>query len=432
MIYLMFDIKSLETDGFFEYNDERYKQIIEKFNEINPTEVASVVNRLASLSGFTFYTGTFYRPVKVDPLPRVVTSSELQDMEAELGKRMEAINRLLYDVYHDKPSKLSEELIVSSPYFRPEMFGFDPPRGLYVYIMGEDIVKVKGEPMILEDNVRVPSGMSYAKKSQELMESILRLGMNSRNGMSRLLQTLHGASDSRDPVVAILTEGTYNSAYFEHKFYSDRLGLLLVEPSDLRYERGEVLASTIEGDVKVDVIYRRIEDLDVLTPGLMKAYLKGDVNIVNAPGTGIADDKMTFCFMPSIMEEYGIKGRLRQPFSFPIDEVREDMLEKLVFKRREGYGGTGTFIMSELDQNKKAVVLKEVRKRPNEFIAQELIDFDTVLSVIDDKLYETYADLRFFQFTEGISDLILSRVAPIGSRVTNNSSGGLVKPVWVK
>lgn len=168
----MLDIKLSGIDGFFEYNDERYKQIIEKFNEIDPTEVSSLVNRLAALSGFTFYTGSFYRPVKIDPIPRILTRAEFQEMGLELRKRMIAINRLLYDVYHDKPSRLSEELVVKSPYFRPEMFGFDPPHGIYVYIMGEDIVKVNGNPIILEDNVRVPSGMSYAKKSQEIVESI--------------------------------------------------------------------------------------------------------------------------------------------------------------------------------------------------------------------------------------------------------------------
>ncbi|MCY0849228.1 circularly permuted type 2 ATP-grasp protein [Sulfuracidifex metallicus] len=428
----MLDIKLSGNDGFFEYNDERYKQIIEKFNEIDPTEVSSLVNRLAALSGFTFYTGSFYRPIKIDPIPRILTRAEFQEMGLELRKRMIAINRLLYDVYHDKPSRLSEELVVKSPYFRPEMFGFDPPHGIYVHIMGEDIVKVNGNPIILEDNVRVPSGMSYAKKSQEIVESILKLGMRSTDGLNTMTKTLINASETRDPVIAILTEGTYNSAYFEHKFYSDRMNLLLIEPSDLRYSQGEVLAKTVEGDVKIDVIYRRIEDLDILTPGLMKAYLRGDVSLVNAPGTGIADDKMTFCFMPQIMEDYGIRSSLRQPFSLPAEEAKEETLEKLVLKRREGYGGTGTFIMSELDRDKRAVILKEVRKNPSAFIAQEFIDFDTVLSVIDDKLYETYADLRFFQFTEGISDLVLSRVAPVGSKITNNSSGGLVKPVWVK
>ncbi len=428
----MFDIKLSENDGFFEYNDERYKEIIEKLNAFNLTEIASLVNRLASLSGFTFYTGYFFRPVKIDPIPRILNSDEFNEIGVELSKRMDAINRLLYDIYHDRPSRLNEELIVKSPYFRPEMFGFEPPHGTYVYIMGEDIVKVKGEPLILEDNVRVPSGMSYAKRSQEIVESILKIGMTSKHALSTMMDTLIRASDTRDPVIAILTDSTYNSAYFEHKFYSDRLNLLLVEPSDLRYEGGEVLAKTLDGDIKVDVIYRRIEDLDVLTPGLMKAYLRGYVNIVNSPGTGIADDKMTFCFMPKIMEDYGLKPKLKQPFSFPVDEVNENAIEKLVLKRREGYGGTGTFIMSELDVNKRAVVLKELRKNPTEFIAQELIDFDTVLSVIDDRFYETYADLRFFTFTGGTSDSVLSRVAPIGSRVTNNSSGGLVKPVWIR
>jgi Uncharacterized conserved protein len=280
--------------------------------------------------------------------------------------------------------------------------------------------------------------MSYAIKAHELTERVLgdkfSVKGNEGDGLEKLKKTLTFASDTRDPVIAILTDGTLNSAYFEHKFYSDKLDLLLVEPSDINIREGEVTVSTLEGEVHVDVIYRRIEDLDFLTPGLMNAYLRGWVNIVNAPGTGIADDKITFCFMPQIMEELGIKEGVKQPFSFPIGTTREDIEEKIknmVVKKREGYGGSGTFVLHDMSEEEKKKVLNEVRKSPEEFMAQELLDFDTVISAIGDSFYQAYADLRFFVFVNDLSTSILSRVAPVGSRVTNNSSGGLVKPLWI-
>jgi uncharacterized circularly permuted ATP-grasp superfamily protein len=168
------------------------------------------------------------------------------------------------------------------------MIGFDPPKGIYVYVFGEDLVKVKGVPFILKDNVRIPSGMSYALKANELTNGVLggifSLRGSEGNGLELLKKTLSYASDTRDPAIAILTNGTLNSAYFEHKFYSDKLDLLLAEPSDIIVKDKEVVVQTLDGEAHVDVIYRRIEDLDYLTPGLMNAYLRG-YSILKTPLT---------------------------------------------------------------------------------------------------------------------------------------------------
>ncbi|ARM77044.1 circularly permuted type 2 ATP-grasp protein [Acidianus manzaensis] len=434
----MIKFKRFSENSFLEFNDEKYKTLENDLEEIhNYFKYVNLINQLAYREGFTFYTKNFYRSIKVDPVPRLIDSSLFEKISEGLKSRAEAINKFLYEYYHRDKVIVPDILIESSPYFRPEMIDFDPPKGIYVYIFGEDIVNVNGIPFILEDNVRIPSGMSYALKSSDLTERVLgdyyHIKGNEGDGLEKLKKTLEKASDTKDPVIVILTDGTLNSAYFEHKYFSDKLNLILAEPSDLKIKENEVLVDTIEGEIHVDVIYRRIEDLDILTPGLMNTYLRGNVNIVNAPGTGIADDKLTFCFMPQIMKEFGINEEIRQPFSFPIGTTKEDVekkIENMVIKRREGYGGAGTFVLHDMPEEEKIKVINEVRKTPEEFMAQELLDFDTVISAIDDSFYQTYADLRFFVYIDETSSTILSRVAPIGSRVTNNSSGGLVKPVW--
>ncbi len=426
--------------SFYEYSDPRYSELLSYLERVpNFFRYVDLVNQLAYREGFTFYTGSYYRAIRVDPIPRLLKRDELEDVSKGLRQRATAINKFLYSVYHGEDTPVPKDLVHSSPYFRPEMMYFDPPKGVYVHVMGEDVVKVGGVPYILEDNVRVPSGMSYALKADKLVERVIGhfipMKRERPDGLEMLKRTLEYASDTRDPVVAILTDGTLNSAYFEHRFYSERLDLLLVEPSDIAVKEKEVVAKTTEGEVHLDVVYRRIEDLDILTPGLMKAYLRGWVSIVNAPGTGVADDKVTFCFMPQIMEQYGLKEvGVRQPFSIPLGTSFEKVkgsMERLVLKRREGYGGGETFVLKEMGEEERSKVVREAMSYPEDFMAQELLDFDTVLSAINDGFYETYADLRFFVFLGDTSNVVLSRVAPVGTRVTNNSSGGLVKPVWV-
>ncbi len=426
--------------SFYEYSDPRYVELLSYLEKIpNFFHYVDLINELAYREGFTFYTRGYYRGIKVDPIPRVLKREELEVIAEGLKNRAIAINKFLYSVYHDEDTPVPRDLVHSSPYFRPEMMYFDPPKGVYTHVMGEDVVKVGGMPYILEDNVRVPSGMSYAVKANELVDRVLGpflpLRKEKLDGLEKLRKTLEYASDTRDPVIAILTDGTLNSAYFEHKFYSEKLDLLLVEPSDLAVREKEVVAKTTKGEVRLDVIYRRIEDLDLLTPGLTKAYLRGWVNLVNAPGTGVADDKVTFCFMPQIMEQYGLKEvGVKQPFSIPLGTSKEQAMKKfenLVLKRREGYGGGETFVLKEMKEEERAKVIREAMSYPEDFMVQELLDFDTVLSAMNDNFYEAYADLRFFVFLGDTSNTVLSRVAPLGTRVTNNSSGGLVKPVWV-
>ena len=396
-------------------------------------------NLQAFMEGFTFYTSLSYRGTPIDIIPRLLPLHLFSKISSYLIARNYVLNRLIKEVYEEKSAPLPDWILKTTPYFRPEMIGFTPPKGIYTHVYGADIVRVNGTPFILEDNLRIPSGISYSYKAFEysmrfapdLAEGYKILNLS---GLEYLYDILRYVSGTKDPVIVLLTDGCYNSAYFEHRFISEKLGLILAEPSDIIIKDGEVVVDTVdEGEVHVDVIYRRIEDLDYLTPGLMKAYLRGWVTLANAPGTGIADDKATFVWIPYLAERYNVKlDGVIQPLTFCLYE--KENLEKVlnyptrfVIKKREGYGGIGLSIIKDDQIN----VLKEVVREYENFIAQEVLDFDTVVSVVGDSYYETYADLRFFTYYDKVATAVLSRVGILGSRVTNNSSGGLVKPVWI-
>ncbi|BAB66643.1 hypothetical protein STK_15680 [Sulfurisphaera tokodaii str. 7] len=402
-------------------------------------EISKKVNFQAYMEGFTFYTGYSYRAIPIDIVPRLVSKDFFNKVSRYLIARSYVLNRLIKEVYEEKSSPIPDWIIKTAPYFRPEMIGFTPPKGIYIHVYGADIVRVNSKPYILEDNLRIPSGIAYAYKSFEYVSRFIPELMEGYNvspiqGLEYLHDILRYVSGTKDPVIVLLTDGVYNSAYFEHKFISDKLGFILVEPSDLKIKDGEVVVDTVdEGEIHVDVIYRRIEDLDYLTPSLMKAYLRGWVTIANAPGTGIADDKASFIWIPYLAERYGVKmDFVIQPITLCLYE--KDNLEKVlnyptkyVIKKREGYGGIGLTIVKDDNIN----IIKEILKEYENFIAQEVLDFDTVVSLLGDSFYETYADLRFFTYYDKVATAILSRVGVLGSRITNNSSGGMVKPVWI-
>ncbi|BFH74650.1 circularly permuted type 2 ATP-grasp protein [Sulfurisphaera javensis] len=422
-------------------HDPIYTKLIDNVERLGKDifDISKRVNLQAYFEGFTFYTYLKYRGTPIDIIPRLLSLSFFNKISDYLIARNYVLNRFIKEVYEEKNSPIPDWIIKTNPYYRPEMIGFTPPKGIYTHVYGADIVRVSGNPYILEDNLRIPSGISYAYKAFEYTQrflSILSEGYKILDiyGLEYLNEILRYVSGTKDPVIVLLTEGTYNSAYFEHKFISDKLGIILAEPNDIKVKDGEVVVDTVDqGEVHVDVIYRRIEDLDYLTPGLMKAYLRGWVTLVNAPGTGIADDKASFVWVPYLAERYGIKMEgVIQPLTLCLYE--KENLEKVlnyptryVIKKREGYGGIGLAIVKDDNIN----VIKEVLKEYENFIAQEVLDFDTVISVIGDSFYETYADLRFFVYYDKVATAILSRVGILGSRVTNNSSGGMVKPVWI-
>ena len=259
------------------------------------------------------------------------------------------------------------------------------------------------------------------------------------------LGMLRSLSDNPDPVCVLLTDGKYGSAFFEHRYLSELLDIPLVEGPDLYVgPDGYVYARTLDADVRVDVIYRRVEDLDLFVPGLGEAYLDGKVVLVNGIGTGAADDKLVFLWVPEMIERYlGQTAILEQAKSYnPADvDGRKFVLENLdslVIKTRQGYGGLGVFVMPDLGEGYKARVANNILQNPMAFIAQETLDFSQhmVFNEQTRSLEPHHVDLRVFAVQSGDGTVSvfpggLTRVAQAGSRITNNSSGGLCKPTWV-
>ena len=303
---------------------------------------------------------------------------------------------------------------------------------------------------MLEDNLRIPSGISYQLKSvgiskelfPEFAEGYDILPYDIREAYLGMFRSL---TENPDPVCVLLTDGKYGSAFFEHRFLSELLGIPLVEGPDLYVgPDGHVYVRTLDQDVGVDVIYRRVEDLDLFVPGLREAYLNGNVALVNGMGTGAADDKLVFLWVPDMIERYlGVKPALEQAQSYNLADAESrrftlENLDSLVIKTRQGYGGLGVFVMPDLGEGYKARVANNILQNPLMFIAQETLDFSQhmVFNEQVPAMEPHHIDLRVFAVQSGDGTVSvfpggLTRVAQSGTRITNNSSGGLCKPTWV-
>ena len=408
--------------------------------------------RQVELDGVTFYLDPGnYRNMPTDFLPRVIPLDHWQTIAKGVEQRIRAINHFLVDLYNDGQDVVPDEVIYTSQHFYPEVQGFRPPKDVFVHIYGVDLVHMgDGQYMVLEDNLRIPSGISYQLKSLELTT---RLFPEFSNGYDIVpfeirdayLGMFRSLSESTDPVCVLLTDGKYGSAFFEHRYLSELLDIPLVEGPDLYVGHdGHVYARTLDTDVKVDVIYRRVEDLDLFVPGLGEAYLNGKVVLVNGIGTGAADDKLVFLWVPEMVERYlGETAVLEQARSYNPAEAESrryvlENLESLVIKTRQGYGGLGVFVMPDLGEGYKARVANDILQNPLMFIAQETLDFSQHMVFNGDipSLEPHHVDLRVFAVQSGDGTVSvfpggLTRVAQQGSRITNNSSGGLCKPTWV-
>ena len=408
--------------------------------------------RRVELDGVTFYLNPGeHRNMPTDFLPRVIPQDHWAVISAGVAQRLRAINSFLVDLYVGAQNVVPEDVIYSSQHFYPEVQGFRPPKDVFVHIYGIDLVHMgDGRYVVLEDNLRIPSGISYQLKSVEMTaelfpefsESYDILPYEVRDTYLNLFRSL---SDSPDPVTVLLTDGKYGSAFFEHRYLSELLNIPLVEGSDLYVAPdGRVYARTLERDTPVDVIYRRVEDLDLFVPRLGEAYLSGKVVLVNGIGTGAADDKLVFLWVPRMIENYmGESPILEQARSYNLTETDSrryamENLEDLVIKVRQGYGGLGVFVMPDLGEGYKARVANNILQNPLMYIAQETLDFSQhmVFNESSAGLEPHHVDLRVFAVQSGDGSVTvfpggLTRVARSGSRVTNNSSGGLCKPTWV-
>ncbi|ODU81469.1 circularly permuted type 2 ATP-grasp protein [Novosphingobium sp. SCN 63-17] len=411
------------------------------------------------------------RLIPFDMVPRIITANQWRKLARGIEQRVRALNAFLHDLYHRqeivRSGRFPERLLKGNAAFLAEMSGFTPPGGVYTHIVGIDLVRTgEDDFMVLEDNARTPSGVSYMLENRETMmamfpELFTRVRVREVSDYPRRLARslaacappAFDASGGRKPVVAVLTPGIYNSAYFEHAFLADQMGAELVEGSDLRVENGRIAMRTTRGWKPIDVLYRRVDDeyLDPLTfnpdsvlgvSGIMDVYRAGGITIANAPGTGIADDKAIYSFMPEIVEFYtGEKPILQNVPTWRCSEPEAlayvlEHLAELVVKEVHGSGGYGMLIGPTSSKKEIAAFEAKLRARPDNYIAQPTLSLSTVPILANAGLAPRHVDLRPFVLVSpngvDITPGGLTRVAlKKGSLVVNSSQGGGTKDSWV-
>src|ERR1700741_5030993 len=407
------------------------------------------------------------RLIPFDVIPRILSGKEWLGREKVLKQRVRALNMFLRDIYHGRDilraEVIPDDLIFQNPVFRPEMNGQHVPHDVYVHIAGIDIVRTDASDFIvLEDNARTPSGVSYMLENREIMMRLFP-DLFARHHIApverypdELLSALRSVaplSAAAEPTVALMTPGVYNSAYYEHSFLADKLGIELVEGRDLIVKDDEVFMRTTEGLKRVDVIYRRVDDdfLDPLTfrpdsalgvPGLMSAYAAGNITLANAVGTGIADDKAIYSYMPDIVKFYlGEEPLLKNVSTWRCREAEHlsyvlDNIEELVIKEVHGSGGYGMLIGPKADKTTIAAFRAKLKYNPKNFVAQPTLALSTCPTCVEEGVAPRHVDLRPFVLTGRDRIRIvpggLTRVAlKKGSLVVNSSQGGGTKDTWV-
>jgi uncharacterized circularly permuted ATP-grasp superfamily protein len=425
---------------------------------------------LFRLTGITFNvygrTEAEERLIPFDIVPRIISSQEWQKLCRGITQRVQAINAFLHDIYHRqeivRAGRIPKEMISRNAAFLPNMIGMDPPGRIYTHIVGIDLVRTgPGEFYVLEDNARTPSGVSYMLENRETMLQMFPELFSHNKVMPvqtypadlrRSLAACAPQTDT-DPTLAILTPGVYNSAYFEHSFLADQMGVELVEGHDLRVVDGRVAMRTTRGYKPIDVLYRRVDDeyLDPLNfnpdstlgvAGIMDVYRAGGITIANAPGTGIADDKAIYSYMPEIVEFYtGERPILENVPTWRCSEPDAlayvlDNLADLVVKEVHGSGGYGMLIGPTSSKAELAAFTKKLTARPGNYIAQPTLALSTVPIFTKAGLSPRHVDLRPFVLVSpagiNITPGGLTRVAlKKGSLVVNSSQGGGTKDTWV-
>ena len=406
------------------------------------------------------------RILPFDLIPRIVPASDWECISRGIAQRVRALNAFLNDVYGEarclRDRIVPRELVYSSPHYEREAIGVQPPRGVYIHVSGIDLVRdAHGTFLVLEDNVRTPSGISYVLENRDVLKrSFPRLfegydPLPVDDYPRRLRDALLASAPAHvaDPAIALLTPGIYNSAYFEHTLLARRMGVELVEGSDLFVRDNMVYAKTTRGPQRIDVIYRRVDDdfIDPLyfradsalgVPGLFDAYRAGNVTLANAVGTGVADDKAIYMYVPAMIHYYlGEEPVLDNvpTYDCSVDKQRSHVLanlETLVVKRTSASGGYGMLIGPMSTAAQRAEFADAVRAKPREFIAQPVVTLSAHPTVAGDALAPRHVDLRPFALLAGdrvdVPPAALTRVALVeGSLVVNSSQGGGSKDTWV-
>ncbi|SER56075.1 Uncharacterized conserved protein, circularly permuted ATPgrasp superfamily [Nitrosomonas sp. Nm51] len=417
---------------------------------------------------FTVYSeeeGSIDRVWPFDMIPRIIDRREWLQVEAGLKQRVQALNLFIDDLYHQqrivKDGVFPAELLEDSRNFRPECVNVDAPLGIWAHICGSDLVRDKdGTFYVLEDNLRVPSGVSYMLENRLVMKRLFP-EMFEQNSIlpvddypSQLYDTLAALSPrpGDQPEIVVLTPGIYNSAYFEHAYLAQQMGAELVEGSDLTVENDVVYMRTIEGLTRVDVIYRRIDDLfldpevfnsDSLlgVPGLMRAWKSGKVALANAPGAGVADDKVVYAFVPEIIKYYLDQDAIlpNVPTYKCINKLeRQHVVENIhamVVKPANESGGYGMLIGPQASKDEREKFVRLIRRDPRNYVAQPMLTLSTAPTLVDHHVEPRHLDLRPFILSgeqTSVTSGGLTRVAlRKGSTVVNSSQGGGSKDTWI-
>ena len=424
-------------------------------------------DRLLLQMGITFNvygdTAGTERIFPFDLIPRIIPAAEWTRIERGLRQRIHALNEFIDDIYHDqkilKDGVIPAEVILSAASFRPQCQGLNPPRRIWCHITGTDLVRHgDGQYYVLEDNLRVPSGVSYVLENREVLKHIFPQvfeGLKVRpvnEYPSRLLEMLESiAPRGVDPTVVVLTPGMYNSAYFEHSFLAQQMGVQLVEGHDLTVSGNDVFMRTTKGLERVDVIYRRIDD-DFLdpqafrpdsllgVPGLMEAYKAGHVALANSPGNGVADDKVIYAYVPDMIRYYEGEDPILPNVPTYLcwrDADRRHVienLETLVVKSANESGGYGMLVGPHSSQKQREDFAASIQANQRNFIAQPTLALSRVPTLIDDHFEGRHVDLRpyilygkdIYVLPGGLTRVALRR----GSLVVNSSQGGGSKDTW--
>lgn len=473
-------LRAYQNDGFY---DEVFdadgaarpeaRLLLETLEELEEGQLQrcqQAAERLLIQLGITFNVygdaaGT-ERAFPFDLIPRIIRSDEWEWIERGLKQRIYVLNQFINDIYHDqkiiKDKIIPEDVIHSAIFFRKQCMGINPPQGVWCHITGTDLVRHgDGQIYVLEDNLRVPSGVSYVLENRDLMKRTFPQvfeGLRIRpvdEYPSHLLETLESlvpSSYNGKPLVVLLTPGMYNSAYFEHSFLAQKMGIPLVQGSDLVVENGHVWMRTTMGLRRVDVIYRRIDD-DFLdpeafredsllgVPGILEAYRAGNVALANAPGNGVADDKVVYAYVPDMIKYYlGEDPILPNVPTFLCwrDADRQHVLQnldKLVVKAANEAGGYGMLVGPHSTEKQREEFAERIAANPRNYIAQPTLALSRVPTLVDDHLEGRHVDLRPYVLYGKEIKVIpggLTRVAlRKGSLVVNSSQGGGSKDTWV-
>jgi len=452
---------------------EPYRRIHEWLGSLSPRELkrcsqeAEAIFRRLGIT-FAVYGGeeTNERLIPFDLIPRVFSGAEWRRLSAGIEQRVRALNAFIHDIYHRqeilRAGRVPREAVILNEAFVPEMMGISAPRSVYAHIVGIDIVRTgENEFFVLEDNCRTPSGVSYMLEDREAMMYLFP-DLFARHRVEpiehypqmlrKTLESVAPAGCDGEPTIVVLTPGIYNSAFFEHAFLADEMGVELCEGRDLYVDDGWLYMRTTQAPQRVDVVYRRVDDafLDPLSfrpdsslgvPGLFDIYRAGRVNLVNAPGTGIADDKAIYAYMPDIIEFYtGEKPILKNVPTWRCSEPEHlsyvlDRLGELVVKEVHGSGGYGMLVGPTSAKAKIEEFRRRLLARPSNYIAQPTLPLSTAPTFSGTGIAGRHVDLRPFVLTGDrirVTPGGFTRVAlKKGSLVVNSSQGGGTKDTWV-